>query len=107
MEPFDRGALAQQCGDDEALADEVLEVFRGVWRVQLADVQAAVARADWPASKAAAHRLKGALLTIAAVPSSTLAHDVELAALAGDGDAVRAGVAALEAELARLAAALG
>lgn len=107
MEPLDWGVLREQCADDESLVREVVDLYRREWKGLFADLEAADAAVDLPGCKRTAHRLKGALLSLAAKPSAGLAQDIEHAATAGDAAKVKALVASLEQELTRLAAALG
>jgi HPt (histidine-containing phosphotransfer) domain-containing protein len=107
MEPVDWAALKEQCADDEGLVREVVELYRREWRGLFGDLQRAEAQADLPACKRSAHRLKGALLSLAAKPAAGVAQALEQAAAAGDGALVKSLLAALSMELDRLAAALG
>jgi two-component system sensor histidine kinase/response regulator len=106
MEPLDWNVLRSQCAGDEALVRELVELYRKEWGALLHDVQQAVAAVDLPAARRTAHRLKGALLSLAAIPSADLAQALERAAAAADVPAMQAALASLELELARLATAL-
>lgn len=107
MDPVDWAALKEQCADDEALVREVVDLYRREWRGLYGDVERAEAQADWAACKRTAHRLKGALLSLAAKPAAAIAQQLEQAAGAGDGAKVKALLTSLSAELERLASALG
>ena len=105
MDAVDWAALKEQCADDESLVREVVDLYRREWRALFGDVQRA--EGDLPACKRTAHRLKGALLSLAAKPAADLAQQLEQAAGAGDGARVKTLLATLSAELDRVAAALG
>lgn len=107
MDPVDWAALKEQCADDEGLVREVVDLYRREWRGLLGDVQHAEAQGDLPACKRTAHRLKGALLSLAAKPAADFAQQLEQAAGAGDGARVKTLLATLSGELDRVAAALG
>lgn len=106
MEPLDWKVLREQCADDESLVREIVDLYRKEWAALLHDVQRAVAGKDLAASKRSAHRLKGAVLSLAAKPSAALAQQLEHAAAAGNQAEVERLLPRLEEELARLATAL-
>lgn len=99
MEPVDWDALLSNCADDEALMREVLAVFAREATTLLEDTRFAVERRDTDAIHYAAHRLKGALLSLAATPSMEAARDLEIATSPTDIDAC---FARLDTELTRL-----
>lgn len=107
MEPLDWALLTEQCAGDEDLVRDVVALYRRDQATLLGDVQRALDAGDLLAGKRSAHRLKGALLSLAATPAADLAMQVERAAEAGDAAGARDALSRLEAELARLAAALG
>ena len=92
---IDDAALAATTGGDAALALELLHIFR---QGTLPDVLRLAEADDAETRGRLAHRLKGAALAIGAVRLAALSE-------AGDGDALRAEAAALDAEIARRLAA--
>jgi HPt (histidine-containing phosphotransfer) domain-containing protein len=107
VEPIDWEGLREQCAGDEALVQEVVELYRREWRALLRDVQQAVEAVDLPTVKRFAHRLKGALLSLAAKPAAESAQRLEVAAVAGERAKVPSLLVELERELARVARAVG
>lgn len=104
MEPLDWSALRENCAGDESLVNEVLELFRAEADALLTDVGKAVAAGDSVAVKRSAHRLKGALVSLGARPSTEAARALEFSGAAGDLATATALYAKLEAEVARLMA---
>jgi HPt (histidine-containing phosphotransfer) domain-containing protein len=102
MEPLDWNALRENCAGDESLVNEVLELFRNEAEQLMKDVRGAVAAGDPLQVKRTAHRLKGALVSLAARPSVDAARALELAGAGGDLGGVDVQVAQLEAEISRL-----
>jgi len=102
MQPLNWTALKANCAGDEHLVSEVLVTFRREQAPLVRAVRDAVESGDADAIRRSAHRLKGALLTIAAQPSIDAAHALEL----GGATGARERFASLEAELLKLAAAL-
>jgi HPt (histidine-containing phosphotransfer) domain-containing protein len=78
MEPVDWNALRENCAGDESLVNEVIELFRKEGDGLLGDVKAAVQAQDGLAIKRSAHRLKGALVSLAAQPCVAAARELEL-----------------------------
>jgi len=78
MEPIDWNALSENCAGDASLVAEVLELFRKEAPGLLADVGAAVQAGDAQAVKHTAHRLKGALASLAAQPCVITTRELEL-----------------------------
>ncbi len=78
MEPIDWEALLENCAGDESLVSEVLELFRKEAPGLLTDIGAAVTKGDPLAVKYTAHRLKGALASLAAGPCVTASRELEL-----------------------------
>jgi HPt (histidine-containing phosphotransfer) domain-containing protein len=105
-EPFDPTRLLQAIGGDEVLRDEILALTATNAPAQLAEVEAAVAAHDPAAIKAAAHKLKGALLAICASGASATAQRLEHAAVSGQQEPIEAHLAALKGEVERLQAAI-
>ncbi len=102
MQPLNWTALKANCAGDEHLVSEVLVTFRREQEPLLRAVREAVASGHAKAIKHAAHRLKGALLTIAAHPSIDAAHAFEV----GGAAVARERFATLESELLKLTAAI-
>lgn len=102
MEPLDWGSLRENCAGDESLVNEVLDLFRGEAGVLLADVGKAIDAGDPVAVKRAAHRLKGALVSLGAKPSTEGARALEVCGGTGDLSGAPALYAQLETEMARL-----
>lgn len=78
MDPLDWVSLRENCAGDEALILEVLELFRNEAGGMLADIEAAVKAGDAVAIKRTSHRLKGALVSLAARPATEAAKALEL-----------------------------
>ena len=78
MEPIDWNELRENCAGDESLVAEVLELFQKEAPRLLADVGAAVKAGDAVAVKHSAHRLKGALASLAAQPCVMTSRELEL-----------------------------
>lgn len=84
MEPLDWDALKENCAGDDSLVKEVLELFRSEAASLLADVGQAVVSKDAVAIRRSAHRLKGALVSLAAKPATEAAKALESAGAQGD-----------------------
>lgn len=69
--------MLRRFGGDHALFAEVIDEFVGSLPELRASVQHAVEALDAPALRRAGHRLRGALLEIAALPAAELAHQLE------------------------------
>ena len=102
MEPLDWSSLRENCAGDESLVNEVLELFRNEADGLLADVGKALQAGDATGVKRAAHRLKGALVSLGAKPSTEAARALEVSGGAGDLAAASAMLAQLEKEMSRL-----
>lgn len=102
MDVIDWAALKENCAGDETLVKEIVELFQREGPVLLADVQKAVGSREGVAIKRSAHRLKGALVSLAAMPATSLAKELEQAG--HDNDLVRVPTLQqrLEIEMARL-----
>lgn len=77
MDPIDWTALKENCAGDDSLVAEVLELFVREVPVLLSDIGVAVGQADALAVKHTAHRLKGALASLAAGPSMLTCRELE------------------------------
>lgn len=102
MEPVDWDVLLSNCADDKEFMRELLTTFAHEATVRLEDIRFAVERRDTAAICSAAHRLKGALLSLAATPSMEAARSLESAASHRELDELDACFARLDAELTRL-----
>ena len=78
MEPLDWNALRENCAGDEGLVNEVLDLFRGEADGLVRDVGKAITEGDALAVKRAAHRLKGALVSLGAKPATEGARALEV-----------------------------
>ncbi len=104
-EPLDWDVLRAHCASDELLVAELIALFRDEVQGQLGDLAQAVAAGDARALKDAAHRLKGALVTLAAGPATAHAIALESCGARGDLGEAPSLLAQLEHEIARLLAA--
>ncbi len=102
MDVIDWQALKENCAGDEALVTEIIELFRKEGPVLLADVQSAVGSREPLAIKRTAHRLKGALVSLAAHSATSLAKDLELAGSQNDLTRVPELKLQLEVEMSKL-----
>jgi GAF domain-containing protein/CheY-like chemotaxis protein len=102
--PIDSRGLLDIVEGDTELLHELLREFRAMSPGLLADMRTATARHDAATVERAAHRLRGALVALAARPAAVLAEEIE--ALARERHLARLAPAleALEAELARVEA---
>ena len=81
---LDRPALMERLGGDEALAREVIELFRQDGPAYMARVRLAIDDGDARALQAAAHALKGAAGNLSAGPTADAARELEMLAHSGD-----------------------
>jgi HPt (histidine-containing phosphotransfer) domain-containing protein len=96
---IDKGELMRRLGGDELLVADVVGLFRPEGPVMLAALQREVARGEPVAIERAAHKLKGALLSLSAGTAATIARDLELAARESDVSRARVMVVNLEREI--------
>jgi HPt (histidine-containing phosphotransfer) domain-containing protein len=106
MDVIDWGALKENCAGDESLVKEILELFQKEGPVLLADVRTAVGKREGIAIKRSAHRLKGALVSLGAVPATSLARELEQAGQENDLERAPTLQRRLEVEMERLLATL-
>lgn len=85
---------------------EVLALFRNEAKGLLGDVARAVAANDAPAVKRTAHRLKGALVSLAAEYATDCARDLELCGASGDLAQAKVLFASLEEAVAQVLSAI-
>jgi HPt (histidine-containing phosphotransfer) domain-containing protein len=83
MDPINWKALRLNCAGDETLMHEVLALFRTEAKGLLSDVARAVAAKDALEVKRTAHRLKGALVSLAAEHATECARELELCGASG------------------------
>jgi two-component system, sensor histidine kinase and response regulator len=102
MEAIDWQALKDNCAGDDGLVTEILELFRKEAPALLADVQKAVVSHEAVAIRRSAHRLKGALVSLAAQPATLVARDLEVAGAQNDLSQVNELQSKLDAEMQRL-----
>lgn len=95
-EAFDRVMLLENLGGDEALVAEILRIYVATAPGYMASLRAAIAAADAPAARSAAHSLKGASANAGARLLSATAKQAELAAGGGDLAAAAALLPAVE-----------
>jgi HPt (histidine-containing phosphotransfer) domain-containing protein len=106
VEPIDWKALSDNCAGDEGLVDEVVQLFKTEGPALFADVRGAVDRGEGAEIKRTAHRLKGALLSLAATTAAGLATELEAAGVANDRSRASTLAGRLDDELRRVLAAL-
>jgi signal transduction histidine kinase/CheY-like chemotaxis protein len=99
---FDHNLLAEISGGSASLQAELLVSFRRVNDRDAVDMRAAVAAQDFAVASKAAHRIKGASLTVGASSLAAASARVEAAAAAKDSAEVRAALGGFEQELLRL-----
>lgn len=104
-DPFDRLDALQRLDGDEALLHELIGVFVEDYPRTLADIHAALDRADLGALAFSAHKLAGTLGSVSAAPAQQAARLVEAAAR-DDPGAAGAALHILEARLRELMTAL-
>jgi len=104
--PVDRHALLSLAGGDEALVVEIAQTMLDEAESMRAAVRAEVLRRTTSGLEHAAHRLKGALLAVAAAPASGVALALETMGRSGDVAGAPAALAELETEMDRLQDAL-
>ncbi len=84
---LDRATLASRVGEDDALIDELIDLFVGETPTALANLRQALESKDTAKAVLAAHTLKGSSANICAEAMRTIASEVETFAKAGDLDA--------------------
>jgi signal transduction histidine kinase/ActR/RegA family two-component response regulator/HPt (histidine-containing phosphotransfer) domain-containing protein len=85
-----RSRLLARLGGDEAALREMAQAFGDDLRERMRLAFMALKKQDWPATRAQAHALKGALLTMTAHNAASQAHTLEKAARANDSLAATA-----------------
>lgn len=87
--------LRQRCDGDDDLVEVVMDAFKGSWKGSVDTLLGALRKRDLPVVATAAHRLRGALNTVAAEHAGAITKRLEEAA----GSADEAAIAGIEAEL--------
>lgn len=99
---YDRADALARIADDEALFNELLDMFLGDVEGYLADIRQAIAGGDMAHLQRATHTLKGILATFSATPAQAEAQALEQAARNNQAELAGPGLERLERELARL-----
>ena len=99
---IDRAALRSWFGGDEAAIRALLEEFVTTARAGVREADAAVGAGDFVAVENAAHRLRGAALSVGARALGEAGERLEAAARDGDAEQCRAGIAVVVSELRRV-----
>ncbi len=102
LEVLDREEAMRRASGDRALLAELTGIFLEETPQTLSKIELALEARDAKAIERLAHRLKGALLTLAAPAAARAALELENAAGGGPGDAVREAVDRLRREVSRL-----
>lgn len=103
---FDPEEALELCGGDQALLAEIAGELPAECWSQVEAIRDGLRSGSVSAVRAAAHRLKGTLLAVAATPSAELAATLERRAIAEDLDEMPLILRTLEGELHRLDRAL-
>ena len=103
---IDRAEMMENFAGDAELFVQIAEIFLDEVPQQLVALQAAQDSGDLETLRAAAHKLKGSVATFAAREALTAAKALEQACKDGDTGQVPALAATVQAETARLTAAL-
>ncbi len=104
--PFDHADALARVDGDRLLLAEIAGIFLTDRDSMLAEIRAALEAGDHVRASRAAHRIKGALLTLSAAPSADASTRLEQAARANDRTAAAVAFDQLVVEVKRLSAAL-
>jgi two-component system sensor histidine kinase/response regulator len=104
---FDAKVALERAGGDPDFMRELCQILLDDLARLPGELRTAVAGGDAHAAEMAAHQLKGTCASFAAEPARTAAEVLEAAAHRGEREAMVAGLARLESEIARLQEALG
>jgi len=99
---FDKDAALARAGGDETLLCAAVELFLGDCEALLPEIDRAVASGDLAGLERAAHRIKGAAVSLSAASAADAAAHVERLARRGHLEQAPAAADGLKAELARL-----
>lgn len=83
---FDRADALERIGGDEELLQSLLDIFLAEYDNYVGNIEKALAEKNQPNFIRAAHTLKGALGTLAAIKAQKKAEALEFAAKAGEAD---------------------
>lgn len=100
--PFDYGELLEEVGGQEAAVHDLLSLLMGSTADSAGRIRQALDQGDCPGVAAAAHKMKGALVTFGAGPAAAVAAKVEEDGRRCDLAAALSTVVVLERELERL-----
>ncbi len=103
---FDRAGMLERLRGDEDLAKTVVLAFLGDIPQQIEALKGSLEAGDQPATVRQAHSIKGASASVGGESLRELAFVMEKAGKAGDLDAIRAGIAELDAQFEKLREAL-
>jgi CheY-like chemotaxis protein len=111
QDPSKRRAIAvdrlrQRCDGDDDLVEVVMDAFKGSFKGSVQSLLDALKKRDLPVVATAAHRLRGALNTVAAEHAGAITKRLEEAAGSGDEAALVAIEAELDSEIALIEAEL-
>jgi HPt (histidine-containing phosphotransfer) domain-containing protein len=101
---IDRSVLGEWLANEDAAVDAMLVIFRDSAVDEEKRMWAALARYDLTGFAQAAHRLRGAALSMGARTLAQTVAAIELAAQSGDDSSCASGMAALEAQMGRMVA---
>ena len=101
---IDRSVLGEWLAGDDVAINELLAVFRDSIRAEQAKLLDTLAAGDLAEFASAAHRLRGAALSMGARALAEVAGELYAAARAGDASGCAGGMAELEAQVERMAA---
>ncbi|MBF0470099.1 MAG: Hpt domain-containing protein [Gammaproteobacteria bacterium] len=93
---FDLENLKQRVMGNEALLQQLLQLFLSDMPRQIELLKSAVAAEDIPLATAHAHKIKGGAANIGAVPMSLLAKEIEFSGKEGDLEQMQQQVPQLE-----------
>jgi HPt (histidine-containing phosphotransfer) domain-containing protein len=99
---YDRAEALSRIDDDEALLNDLVDMFLGDAEGYMNDIRQAMASGDMLHLQRAAHTLKGILATFSAAPAQAQALALEQAARNQQTEMAAPGLERLEREMARL-----
>lgn len=104
--PIDWEHADTTVGGDRELLSELMNVYTGEVNNLMQQISTAVASDDRELLRRAAHTVKGASLSIGAIPASTVAQQLEGTAESGDIALIKEYVLSLEESLSRVIASI-
>jgi HPt (histidine-containing phosphotransfer) domain-containing protein len=99
---LDRRQLVERIGEDPEILQQLIGVFRDESRMLLAEIGRALAARDARRVERAAHRLRGSLGTLAALPAEDVALELETLGRTGNLGPAAERYAVLDQEITRL-----